>query len=117
LDLLGDNADDQVQIATVLGVQQDLSKAYIAYVYGPKTYEEFKDEAYNALKNHLTKLSGLLGNKDWFCSKLTYVDFVLGEFFQCYSLFHEAFATEFPTLKAHQERVWNLKGTNEYVKS
>jgi len=65
----------------------------------------------------LTKLSGLLGNKDWFCSKLTYVDFVLGEFFQCYSLFHEAFATEFPTLKAHQDRVWNLKGTSEYVKS
>jgi len=38
-DLLGENCDDQVQIATVLGVFQDLYKSYLSYVYGPRTYE------------------------------------------------------------------------------
>jgi glutathione S-transferase len=76
-----------------------------------------KDEAYKGLKTGLTKLSGLLGQKEWFCSKFTYVDIVLGDTFQIYSLFHEKFAEEFPTLKAHQERVWNLDGISQYIKS
>ena len=77
VDLLGESADDQVQIATVLGVFQDLYKAYLGNIYGPKTYEEMKEDAYNSWKGSLTKLSGLLGEKNWFCSKLTYDDFVL----------------------------------------
>ena len=62
-------------------------------------------------------MSGLLGEKDWFGSKFTYVDIILGDAFQVYSLFHENFAEDFPTLKAHQERVWNLDGISQYIKS
>lgn len=61
VDLLGETAEDQVQIATILGVFQDLYRGFLGYVYGQKTYEEFKEEAYNSLRGHLTKLSGLLG--------------------------------------------------------
>ncbi len=43
LDLLGESADDQVQIATVKGVFQDLTKAWAGYMYGPKAVEEFKE--------------------------------------------------------------------------
>ena len=38
-DLLGDNADDQVQVATVSGVLSDLQKAFYGSIYGTKTYE------------------------------------------------------------------------------
>lgn len=94
-----------------------MHKGFVGHIYGQKTYEEMKDEAYNGLKPSLTKLTGLLGQKDWFGSKLTYADIVLGDTFQIYSLFHEKFTQEFPTLKAHQERVWNLEGISQYVKS
>jgi glutathione S-transferase len=106
-----------VQIATALGVYQDMHKAFVGHIYGEKTYEQMKEDAYNGLKGGLTKLSGLLGDKEWFCSKFSYVDIVLGDTFQVYSLFHEKFAEDFPTLKALQERVWNLEGINQYVKS
>ncbi len=42
-DLMGENCDDQVQIATVLGVFQDLYKSFLTFIYGQKTYEEFKE--------------------------------------------------------------------------
>jgi hypothetical protein len=35
---MGDNADDQVQIATVLGVFIDLYKAYLGHIYGSVAY-------------------------------------------------------------------------------
>jgi len=41
----------------------------------------------------------------------------LGDFFQAFSLFNENFATEFPELKAHQERLWQLEGVSDYLKS
>ena len=69
------------------------------------------------MKGSLNKLAGLLGEKEWFCSKLTFADFIVGEFLQGYSLFQENFATEYPTLKAHQERVWQLEGVSDYLKS
>jgi glutathione S-transferase len=66
---------------------------------------------------NLTKLAGLLGEKEWFCSKFTFVDIVLGDFFQVFSLFNDKFSTEFATLKNHQERLWNQAGISEYIKS
>jgi len=69
------------------------------------------------LKPSIVKLSGLLGKKDWFGSKLTFVDFVVAEFLQQYSLFNENFSAEFPELKAHQERIWQLEGVSDYIKS
>ena len=60
------------------------------------------------MKAHLSKLAGLLAEKDWFGSKLTYADVILADFFNVCSLFHENFAVDYPTLKKHQERVWNL---------
>jgi glutathione S-transferase len=38
-DLLGETADEQVQIATVMGVYKDLNKAFSNYVYGNRPYE------------------------------------------------------------------------------
>jgi glutathione S-transferase len=62
-DLLGENADDQVQIATVMGVFKDLSKAFSGYCYGAKPYEEIKEEAIKSLKPSIDKLQGLLGER------------------------------------------------------
>lgn len=38
-DLLGETVDDQVQIATVNGVLQDVLKGFYGHVYGSKAYE------------------------------------------------------------------------------
>jgi hypothetical protein len=38
-DLLGETVDEQVQIATALGVYKDMSKAFVNYVYGNRPYE------------------------------------------------------------------------------
>lgn len=100
-----------------MGVFKDLNKAFTGYCYGSKPYEEFKTEAINSFKTALDKLKGLLGEKEWFSGKLSYCDFIVGDFFQVYSLFNENFGTEYPTLKALQERLWQLEGINNYLKS
>ena len=76
-----------------------------------------KEEAIKSLKPSIEKLQGLLGEKEWFTGKLSYCDFIVGDFFQVYSLFNENFAAEYPRLKALQERIWNLEGVNSYLQS
>ena len=100
-----------------MGVYKDLSKAFSGYCYGNKPYEEIKAEAINSFKTALDKLQGSLANKEWFAGRLTYCDFIVGDFFQVYSLFNENFATEYPKLKALQERMWGLDGISKYLKS
>ena len=100
-----------------MGVYKDLSRAFSGFCYGDRPYEEFKTEAIKSLKTGLDKLKGLLGERQWFAGKLTYCDFILGDFFQVLSLFDENFATDYPTLKALQERLWGLEGVNSYLKS
>lgn len=76
-----------------MGVYKDVSKTFSEYCYGNKPYEQFKTEAINSLKPGLDKLKGLLGDKEWFTGKLSYCDFIVGDFFQVFSLFNENFAT------------------------
>jgi glutathione S-transferase len=116
-DLLGETADEQVQIATVMGVLKDLTKAFSGYCYGTKAYEEIKEEAIKSLKPSIDKLQGLLGEKEWFGGRLSYCDFIVGDFLQVYSLFNENFAGEYPKLKSLQERMWSLEGISSYLKS
>ena len=57
---------------------KDLQKSHGAYIYGPKPVEEFREEAIEKQEGSVNKLEGLLGDKDWFASKLTYIDLVIG---------------------------------------
>ncbi len=39
-DLIGsNNADDQVQLFTAMGVYKDYHRGYVGYMYGPRTVE------------------------------------------------------------------------------
>lgn len=65
-ELLGRNADEQVSLATVMGVVRDLHPKYINLVYGrygEKTFEEAKVEFIDQAKPLLSKLNGLLEGK------------------------------------------------------
>lgn len=84
-ELLGRTADEQVNLATVLGIYKDFHPHYIRLVYG--AYGEIPFEA--ALKEnienflpYLSKLNGFLGNRQFFCGDLTWVDFAMADFFQ-----------------------------------
>lgn len=66
LELLGRNADEQVSLATTMGVVRDLHPKYISLVYGrygDKSFEEAKAEHIEQFKPFLTKLNGLLEGK------------------------------------------------------
>lgn len=63
LDLLGRNSQEQVDLATAMGVVRDLHSKYIALAYGrygEKTWEEAKAEHLEMFKPYLTKLNALL---------------------------------------------------------
>jgi hypothetical protein len=74
-----------------MGVYRDLAKSFSGYCYGDKPYEEIKTSAITSLKPSIDKLKGLLEDKEWFTGRLTYCDFIVGDFFQVYSLFNENF--------------------------
>ena len=64
---MGRNADEQVRMATVMGVTRDLHKNYITLVYGgygnDKTFEEAKPEHIEKFKPFLQKLNDFIGDR------------------------------------------------------
>lgn len=111
-ELLGRNIDEKVTLATAYGVYKDFHPHYIRLVYGNynenHTFENHLNTVVNDFQGYLKKLNGILGNKQFICGELTWVDFAFGDFFQTLHLLKPEIFNEFPNLKAYQERVWGI---------
>lgn len=121
VELLGRNADEQVTLATVHGVYKDFHPNYIKLVYGTynenNTFEAALQGAKETFAPYLKKLNGLLGNKEFICGGLTWIDFGLGDFFQTLNLLDPTIFNEFPALLEYQKRVWALPQLQDYFGS
>ena len=116
-ELLGRNADEQVNVATVMGVTRDLHGRYINLVYGrygDKTFEEAKAAFIEQAKPYLTKLNGLLEGKQFYAGEITWVDFAVAEFVQCLWLLDNGLIESFANVWNQQKRVWDLAEIKKY---
>jgi len=75
---LGRNNQQKVDVAQVRGVFGDLHSKYIQAVYGD--FENKKPELIDSAKTLLGRLSNFMGEKEYLCGEITYVDFLLAEF-------------------------------------
>jgi glutathione S-transferase len=99
-------------LATAFGIYNDYYTQYITLVYGEYTEPTWEE----ALKNYSPKfeaawkkLNWLLGNKDYMCGGLTWVDFALTDAIQLLNQLNPAILSQFPLLTDYQKRVWNLQ--------
>lgn len=117
LDLLGKSADEQVALATVYGVYNDFIPNLSKLAYTPDPNNSWEDSLEAFAKNvdgQLKKLSGLLGEKDYFCGKLTWIDFVVADTMQVLNLMNPKILSHHPNLVKLQERIWSLPELKAY---
>lgn len=119
VELLGRNCDEQVAIATASGVMNDVHREYVTLVYGRsgKPFEEAKVEYVEKFKIPLAKLSGILGEKEYFAGEITWVDFAIAEFMQTLWLLEPALFENFQNILNHQKRIWELPAIKAYHES
>lgn len=120
LDLLGRNAEEQVLLATAFGVYKDFhpNLARMVYETNPKdTWEEALKAFSEKADVYLKKLSGLLDGKEYLAGGLTYIDFILADFFQALRQMNPNLFTNYPNLLQLQERVWALPELTGYFSS
>jgi hypothetical protein len=63
-------------------VLKDLHSQFIILSYGAhgmESYEAGHKVYVEKFKTFFAKLSGLLGDKNWFCGEITWIDFAIGE--------------------------------------
>ena len=65
----------------------------------------------------MTKINGILGDKEFIAGGLTWFDFVLADFLQTLTLLSEAYLLSFPKLASYQKRVWGLHELKGYFES
>ena len=117
VELLGRNADEQVALATVAGVIRDFHKEYIKLVYGAYgdyDFEVAKKEYIEKFKPYLAKLSGIIGEKDYYCGEITWYDFAVADFMQTLWLLEAPLIESYPNIWNHQKRVWDLPALKSY---
>ena len=121
VDLLGRDANEWVQTATVWGVFKDFYRNYAQLVYGKyESEDKWKEALANSVNNfepYLKKFNGLLGDQEFFAGKITWVDFPLADFLQVLSLLNEEYLKPFPKLSEFQKRIWNLPELKAYFSS
>ena len=81
---MGRNADEQVAVATLMGVFKDFYRSYLDLIYGEhkESFEELKPGFIEKFIPYLTKFSSILGEREYYCGGITYVDFYIAEFIQ-----------------------------------
>jgi glutathione S-transferase len=62
----------------------------------------------------MTKLNGLIYGKSFMAGEITWIDFAIADFIQILGLFSPNLISEFPQLKAYQERIWSLPELKNY---
>ena len=117
LDLLGRDAKEQVWLATVFGIANDFLPQLSDLAYEPdcnNSWEESLKTFSEKSSSYLKKFSEILGEKDYFCGKITWIDFVLAETFQVLMLMNPLFLDSFTNLKGLQKRIWGLNELSGY---
>lgn len=126
LDLVGgSNLVDQTRISEVMGVLADMRMEVLKFILSP----EYKENITEAVKDgskfqrKLQFLSRFLGNKDYFINNsFTVLDIFAGYSFYLIGNVTKSATTknafdDFPTLKAHVQRVFEQPGIKEHVAS
>jgi glutathione S-transferase len=94
-----------VALATVWGVFRDTHIQFVGLCYGHHgypTFEAAKENFPNQIRSYITRLNGLLGEKDFIAGGITWIDFAIADFLQVLELFSPSLIGEFPKLKAYQ---------------
>lgn len=117
-ELLGRNAEEQVNMATIMGVMRDLHGQYVRVVYGvtdgnKDINEVIKDHA-EKWKPMVTKLEKLIADKSFAAGEVTWVDFALSDFIQTLFMMIPDYKNEYPNLAAHQNKIWELEAIKKY---
>lgn len=119
-ELVGRNAEEQVNLATTMGVVRDLHAKYITLVYaryGDKTFEQAKAEYLEQSKAYLNKLNLLIEGKDYYAGQITWIDFAISEFIQVLFILDAATIEAYPNVLNHQRRVYALPAIQNYHKT
>jgi hypothetical protein len=98
---LGRNAEEQVQLATVYGIFKDVHPSFIKLAYEANSKVSWEDTLKTfseSAEGYKKKLSGLLGEKEYICGGLTWVDFVLADFLQVLNIASPSILANYPNL-------------------
>lgn len=107
-------------MATAYGVYKDFHPRLTNMVYesNPKnTWEEALAAFSQQADAYLKKLSGILGEKEFLAGGLTYIDFILADFFQVLNKMNPQLFAQYPNLIKLQEHVWALPELKSYFLS
>lgn len=119
-ELLGRNAEEQVWLATVFGIYKDFHPQLSKLAYEPdekNSWEESLKVFSEKSTSYLKKFSEILGEKEYICGEITWIDFVLADTFQILSLMNPTIFDNFKNLKNLQERIWGLQELQAYFQS
>jgi glutathione S-transferase len=117
---MGRTVEEKVAMATAWGVFRDTHIQFVGLCYGHHgfpTFEAARENFPKQIRPYIAKLNGLLGEKEFMAGEITWVDFGIADFLQALGLFTPDLLTEFPKLKAYQERVWSLPQLKGYFSS
>ena len=80
-------------------------------------WEEALSAFWGRTSDLLTKLENLLGEKEFICGGITWIDFIVADTVQVARLMSPAAIEKFANLLRLQERVWSLPELSPYFKS
>jgi glutathione S-transferase len=102
-------------------VFKDFYRGYQGLVYGTYNNQAAFDaavkESVKGFEGNLTKLNGLLGDKQFIAGEITWIDFAIADFLQVLSLLCQDYLIPFPKLTEYQKRVWSLPELKSYFAS
>lgn len=115
--LMGETLLEKVRVKQAAAFFADWRMRWLRMCFG-NDFEKQK-EAWLAkdLPEMVKRTADLLGDKDFFCGKLSWADFEAHELLFSYKFMEEKCLDEYPTLKAFMERFENLPNIKEYMAS
>ena len=119
VELLGRNPEEQVSLATVVGIFKDLYRTYLDFVYGKheQSLEELKVKFVEKFEPSLQKFSAILGEREYFAGDITYVDFYVADLIEQLNQLDSAQFETKKNLLQHQKRIWELPSIKAYLES
>jgi glutathione S-transferase len=115
--LVGKDEAEQSRLEMLEQQANDLRTAIAKLVYNEK-YEELRADFVKSIPDLLKPWSDYLGSKQFLAGgSVTYVDFLVADILNIYSLFEPTSLATFPNLSAYVQRVEDLPRVAEFLKS
>jgi glutathione S-transferase len=118
-DLAGRTEEERIDIDVLEGTAMDLKNSFTRLCYSAD-FERLKDGYINNLPSTLDRFVHKLGSKSYFAadgSRLTYVDFLLYETFDCLRNFAPQVMEKYPSLLAYCTRVEHIPEVKAFMAS